>query len=169
MDMNLGKLRETVRDREAWRAAALGVSKSQTRLGDWTTTNLLKVNIWRPKSWCFQSLEYMQQKRRDLCTKTETRVFTAALSVRAPNRKPPESGWTGCGILRQWNTRQRQTWIIHSTGNTAWITLPAMTWTQRSQIPKCVCDSIKIRYQHPSFKSGHLISKYTELLKNLWY
>ena len=30
MDMNLGKLRETVRDREAWRAAALGVSKSQT-------------------------------------------------------------------------------------------------------------------------------------------
>ena len=30
MDMNLGKLRETVRDREAGRAAAQGVAKSQT-------------------------------------------------------------------------------------------------------------------------------------------
>ena len=33
MDMNLGKLWETVRDREAWRGAAQGVAKSQTRLG----------------------------------------------------------------------------------------------------------------------------------------
>ena len=29
-DMNLGKLQEMVRDREAWRAAVLGVAKSQT-------------------------------------------------------------------------------------------------------------------------------------------
>ena len=30
MDMNLGKLQETVRDREAWHASAHGVTKSQT-------------------------------------------------------------------------------------------------------------------------------------------
>ena len=30
MDMNLGKLREMVGDREAWRVAAYGVAKSQT-------------------------------------------------------------------------------------------------------------------------------------------
>ena len=29
-DMNLGKLREMVKDREAWHAAVLGVAKSQT-------------------------------------------------------------------------------------------------------------------------------------------
>ena len=34
MDMNLGKLQETVRAREAWRAAVHGVAKSQTQLGD---------------------------------------------------------------------------------------------------------------------------------------
>ena len=38
MNMNLGKLREMVRDREAWRAAVHGVAKSQTRLGDRTRT-----------------------------------------------------------------------------------------------------------------------------------
>ena len=34
MNMNLGKLQEMVRDREAWRAAVHGVSKSQTQLDD---------------------------------------------------------------------------------------------------------------------------------------
>ena len=33
MNMNFSKLRETVRDREAWRAAVQGVEKSWTRLG----------------------------------------------------------------------------------------------------------------------------------------
>ena len=34
MDMNLDKLREMVRDREAWHAAVHGATKSRTQLGD---------------------------------------------------------------------------------------------------------------------------------------
>ena len=33
-DMNLGKLWEMLRDREAWRVVVHGVAKSQTRLGN---------------------------------------------------------------------------------------------------------------------------------------
>ena len=38
MDMTLSKLREMVKDREAWHAAVHGVTKSQTWLSDWTAT-----------------------------------------------------------------------------------------------------------------------------------
>ena len=34
MDVSVSKLRETVKDREAWCAAIHGAAKSQTRLGD---------------------------------------------------------------------------------------------------------------------------------------
>ena len=38
-DMSFSKLWEIVKDREAWRATVHGVTKSQTRLSDWTTAN----------------------------------------------------------------------------------------------------------------------------------
>ena len=37
MDVSLSKVREIVENREAWRAAVHGVTKSQTRLSNWTT------------------------------------------------------------------------------------------------------------------------------------
>ena len=40
MDMGLGRLRELEMDREAWRSAVHGVTKSRTRLSNWTELNL---------------------------------------------------------------------------------------------------------------------------------
>ena len=47
VDMILSRFRKMVKDREAWRAAVYGVTKSWTRLSDWTTTTIkfkLEVN-----------------------------------------------------------------------------------------------------------------------------
>ena len=41
-DMNLSKLWEMVKDREAWHAAVHGAAKSQTQLSNWTTTTIYK-------------------------------------------------------------------------------------------------------------------------------
>ena len=38
MDMNRIRLRETVKNRKTWHAAVHGITKSQIRLRDWTTT-----------------------------------------------------------------------------------------------------------------------------------
>ena len=39
MDVSLGELQEMVMDRETWRAAIHGVTKTRTRLSDWTELN----------------------------------------------------------------------------------------------------------------------------------
>ena len=48
MDMNLSKLQETVEDRGAWHSAVHGVTKSWTRLSNWTT--IPWVQICRPRA-----------------------------------------------------------------------------------------------------------------------
>ena len=52
MDMNLGKLREMVRDREAWWAAVHRVAKSWTQLDHWATTKIL----WKWKAHILNQL-----------------------------------------------------------------------------------------------------------------
>ena len=52
MGMNVGKLRELVMDREAWRAAIHEVTKSWTRLSDWTELNWCSIkSLWAMDQW----------------------------------------------------------------------------------------------------------------------
>ena len=45
MDMSLSKLREMVKDREAWRAVVHEVAKNQTWLSDWTELVVTSFNL----------------------------------------------------------------------------------------------------------------------------
>ena len=46
MYMNLSKLQEIVKDREAWPAAVHGVRRSRTGLSDWTTTMMVTLIVF---------------------------------------------------------------------------------------------------------------------------
>ena len=76
MDMCLGGFRELVMDREAWHAAVHGVTKSRTRLSDWTELNwecvihnyLNQYVVYRPV-YCLQFFsiinnDEMEKKKR---------------------------------------------------------------------------------------------------------
>ena len=55
MGMSLSELQELVMDREAWHAAIHGVTKSQTRLSDWTELNWRQLE-YSSLSWILLSL-----------------------------------------------------------------------------------------------------------------
>ena len=53
LDMNLSKLQERVKERDAWRPAVHGVAKSQTWLSDWATTIVSWIAILLIVFCCF--------------------------------------------------------------------------------------------------------------------
>ena len=65
MDMSLSELQELVIDREAWRAAIHGVTKSWTRLSDWTELN-----------WSIENpiQAYIKKTNKQIKTKQKTKT-----------------------------------------------------------------------------------------------
>lgn len=95
MGMNLGRLPETVRGREAWHAALHRVTKRRTQLGTWTTTIALE-SMFSPSP-------------PTRSTKSEGPVHGAAHRNRFPSRLYPVPGtgvhapaWSPEGPLLHW-------------------------------------------------------------------
>ena len=89
MDMSLSELREMVMDREAWRAAIHGVSKSRTRLSDWIELNC--------GSFTFQLPRFMLHRQMCTGTQRQQHCVLTLLRMRAPvlayNRHKSTAEW----------------------------------------------------------------------------
>ena len=69
MDISLGKLQEMVKDRESWCAAVHGITKSQTRLSNWTTTTNFYVYQYKKRMELYDIKVY-----QNLCVAWKVKV-----------------------------------------------------------------------------------------------
>jgi len=96
MDMSLGGLQELVLDREAWRAAAHGVSKSQTWLSNWTDWKRNELssleNTWR-RLKCILLSERSQSEKTSYCLLPMTWQSRKGTAMETSKWSVVSTGW----------------------------------------------------------------------------
>ena len=107
VDISLSKLREIVKDREAWRAAVHRVTKSRTWLSDWTMTNggaeteNRMMCLWAIR-WSGQGERQFQTERR-AGTKVGKRLAEPIMDMRKERRKWSWRGKWKLNYVWCWN------------------------------------------------------------------
>ena len=120
MDVSLGKLQEMVRDRESWRAAVHGLTKSWTRLGDWKTAKSYDCCPYERKE---QRLKTQRQRR-------SSRERECGDGDKEPKNASTSQGWMAA--TRSWEKSIK--WILPQPPEE---TSPASTLVWRFQAPDC--------------------------------
>ena len=107
MDMSLSNLQETVKDGEAWHAAVHGVTKSRTRLSNWTTTY-----------WTYES-NYMTSWEWQNFGNSKTISTSLGSGVEVADEGVKDGGFSGSEVFRM-----RLKWWLHAVHFSTFITCP---------------------------------------------
>ena len=129
MDVNLSKLLEIVKDKEVWHAVVHGVTKSRTRLSNWTTIQEALISALGT---------YLQTKQKQKCP---LEFWDSTVLQKYGNLMLFLNSTKSCNELYQDNTRDS----VNSLGE-KWTVL--VTYSRNEHTACWPNDSLKILQKH---------------------